>query len=67
MKTEFIKDAKFVMSYELFFESLDRIVGGGGNFIQSVEKKRKFMSYQKENQKKPDIKQTLHYQLCKQF
>ena len=52
MKTEFIKDAKFVMSYELFFESLDRIVGGGGNFIQSVEKKRKFMSYQKENQKK---------------
>ena len=50
MKTEFIKDAKFVMSYELFFESLDRIVGGGGgggNFIQSVEKKRKFMSYQK--------------------
>ena len=54
MKTEFIKDAKFVMSYEFFFESLDRIVGGGGggNFIQSVEKKRKFMSYQKENQKK---------------
>ena len=52
MKTEFIKDAKFVMSYELFFESLDRVFGGGGNFIKSVEKKRKFMSYQKENQKK---------------